>query len=397
MANFLLNESADNTFLQINDLGNKNEHYVSSHRFNLFQQFFIIGLDPKVIYNINEIDLLSFPSQYLEPKVISKYPNTSLPYLCIPDYVVASHCFPNGLEDIIIKNEKREKLKEEFFVFSIENHGYEDKESSLRTKKVYYTCYVFYEDIEDYRECINLKKNIKDKNVELNKNYFIPKAICISSFLPLYKEATTILKNLKQYTDKYSYKKCCKNINDNKNENFKNLIPIEKIIEGLIFNIPSLPRAKYTLRIVNDTFGISNKETEKIDTKKIQNKKNPNDKIIKEETNISKEILFKVSPVNKLPLPLIDFSQLMYFFQIDDIFEIIKWIILEVPILFFCENLKDLTYTIEGLVSLIYPFEYSYPVISILPEINYPFISIMKHFIFGINHKYTKDIFIQKK
>ena len=397
MANFLLNESADNTFLQINDLGNKNEHYVSSHRFNLFQQFFIIGLDPKVIYNINEIDLLSFPSQYLEPKVISKYPNTSLPYLCIPDYVVASHCFPNGLEDKIIKNEKKEKLKEEFFIFSIENHGYEDKESSLRTKKVYYTCYVFYEDIEDYRECINLKKNIKDKNVELNKNYFIPKAICISSFLPLYKEATTILKNLKQYTDKYSYKKCCKNINDNKNENYKNLIPIEKIIEGLIFNIPSLPRAKYTLRIVNDTFGISNKETEKIETKKIQNKKNPNDKIIKEEPNISKEVLFKVSPVNKLPLPLIDFSQLMYFFQIDDIFEIIKWIILEVPILFFCENLKDLTYTIEGLVSLIYPFEYSYPVISILPEINYPFISIMKHFIFGINHKYTKDIFIQKK
>ena len=86
----------------------------------------------------------------------------------------------------------------------------------------------------------------------------------------------------------------------------------------------------------------------------------------------------------------------MYFFQIDDIFEIIKWIILEVPILFFCENLKDLTYTIEGLVSLIYPFEYSYPVISILPEINYPFILFLKHFIFGINHKYTKDIFIQK-
>ena len=149
MASFLLNESADNTFLQINDLGNKNEHYVSSHKFNLFQQFFIIGLDPKVIYNINEIELLTLPSQYLEPKIISKYPNTTLPYLCIPDYVIASHCFPNGLEDKIIKTEKKEQLKEEYFIFSIENQGYEDKESSLRTKKVYYTCYVFYEDIYD--------------------------------------------------------------------------------------------------------------------------------------------------------------------------------------------------------------------------------------------------------
>jgi len=108
------------------------------------------------------------------------------------------------------------------------------------------------------------------------------------------------------------------------------------------------------------------------------------------------EVSFKHSPPNRLPLPIINFAELMHFFQIDDIFEIIKWIILEVPILFFCDDIKDLTYTIEGLVSLIYPFEYSYPVISVLPEKNYPMIAIMKHFIFGINYKYNKDIFIQK-
>ena len=388
MASLLLNESLDTTFLQINDLGNKNEHYVSSHKFNLFQQFFIIGLDPKVLYNINEIEILSLPSQYLEPKIISKYPNTSLPYLCIPDYVIASHCFPNGLKNKIIRNEKKEQIKDEVFIFSIENKGYEDKESSLRTKRVYYTCYFFYENIEDYRECINLRKKIKGQNRDLNKNYYIPKVICFSSFIPLYEQTTTILKNLKQYIDKYSYKKCCKEIKDNKDNNSeKNLVPIEKIIEGLIFNIPSLPRAKYTLRIVNDTFGFPNiPEKSKNDKEK--------DKNIQQ--NYPKEVIFSRSPMNKIPLPLIDFSQLMYFFQIDDIFEIIKWIILEVPVLFFCENIKDLTYTIEGIVSLLYPFEYSYPIISILPEINYPLISIMKHFIFGINYKYTKDIFSQK-
>ena len=387
MDNFLLNESLDSTFLQINDLDTKNEHYISSHKFNLFQQFFIIGLDPKIIYNINDIELLNYPSQYLEPKIISKYPSTSLPYLCIPDKILASHCFPNGLKNKLIKTDKREILKEEYFVFSIDNQGFEDKESSLRTKRVYYTCYLFYESIEDYRKCINLRNIKKNKNFELNQNLYIPKVICFSSFIPFYKKTTLILKYLKQYVDKYSYNNYCLSNENNKNNNNneKNLVPIEKIIEGIIFNIPSLPRSKFTLKIPNDTFGIQNNE-----------EKNASNKNIKEDTNNYKEVIFRVSPPNKMPLPLIDFSKLMYYFNIDDIFEIIKWIILEVPILFFCENIKDLTYTIEGIASLLYPFEYSYPIISILPEINYPFISIMKHFIFGINYKYSKEIFSQK-
>ena len=387
MASFLLNESADNTFLQINDVGNKNEHYVSSHKFNLFQQFFIIGLDPKVLYNINDMEILSLPSQYLEPKIISKYPNTPLPYLCIPDIIISSHCFPNGLKSKII-DEKEGKKKEEYFIFSLENQGYEDKENSLRTKRVYYICYLFYESIEDYRICVNLRKNNKNKIVELNRGLLIPKVICISSFFPFFQQTTIILKNLKQYIDKFSYNNCCSN-----NNNFeKNLIPIEKIIEGLIFNIPGLPRAKYTIKIPNDTFYIPNKEIEPVK----KTTKNKNDKNNNQELYYNKEVIFKLAPANKLPLPIIDYSQLMYYFQIDDIFEIIKWIILEVPIIFFCDNIKVLTYTIEGIVALIYPFEYAYPIISILPEQNYPLISIMKHFIFGINYKYNKDIFSQK-
>ena len=86
----------------------------------------------------------------------------------------------------------------------------------------------------------------------------------------------------------------------------------------------------------------------------------------------------------------------MKYFRIKEVFEIIKFILLEEPILFFCEDLHILTYIIEGLISLIYPFEYQYPIISILPEENFSFISIYKHFIFGINYKYSEDIF-QKK
>ena len=140
----LFNESFDNTFLQLNDLGNTNEHYLTSHKFNLFQQFFIIGLEPKIIFNLNKIEINSLPKKFLEPTIISKYPNISLPYLCIPDNIVASHCFPNGSVDIIIKDENTEILKDSNFIFSLDNHGYDDKENSLKTRKVYYACYYFY-------------------------------------------------------------------------------------------------------------------------------------------------------------------------------------------------------------------------------------------------------------
>ena len=126
----LFNESFDNTFLQLNDLGNSNEFYISSHKFNLFQQFFIIGLEPKIIYNLNKIELNKLPKKFLEPVIISKYPNIALPYLCIPDKIIASHCFPKGLVDIIIKDENTEKLKDTNFIFSLDNPGYEEKENS---------------------------------------------------------------------------------------------------------------------------------------------------------------------------------------------------------------------------------------------------------------------------
>ena len=372
MDEFIFNESFDKTFVQMNDLGNSNEHYVSSHKFNLFQQFFIIGLEPKLIYNINKIDLKSLPSKFLEPSVISKYPNIALPYLCIPDKIVSSHCFPKGFVDIITKEENGLKMKDGNFIFSLDNPGYEEKDNSLRTKKLYYTCYYFYESIEDYNIFIKLRETSKNENNLFNQNYFIKKIICISSFLPLYKEAVKILRYLKKYIEYYSLKNMNGKIEIMKN----NFIPIEKIIEGLIFNIPSLPRTKYEIHMSNETFSFDN---------------NDNDK----EKN-RKEIIFKSLPVNKLPKSKIDISNLMNFFNLEEILEIIKWIILEVPILFFCENINDLTYTIEGIISLIYPFEYPYPVISILPEENYSMISIMKHFIFGINYKFSKDLLKKK-
>ena len=367
----IFDESFDNTFIQLNNLGNLNEHYVSSHKFNLFQQFYVIGLEPKIIYNINKAELKNLPKILLEPKIISKYPNIDLPYLCIPDYIIISHCFPNGTVDIITKDEKCEKIKDGNFIFSLDNQGYEEKENSLVTKKVYYTCYSFYENIEDYRLFVNLRNSSSENNGAFNKNYYIKKVICISSFKPIYKKAKYILRYLRKYIESNSLKLDNGNIKIMKT----NLIPIEKIIEGLIFNIPSIPRAKYSLIMNNDTFDFDNNN--------IKDKK-------------KKEIIFRESPINKLPKPIFDYSDLLIFFNFEEIFEIIKWIILEMPILFFCENIKDLTYTIEGITSLIFPFEYPYPIVSILPEENYSMITILKHYIFGINHKFNKEACSQK-
>ena len=277
----ILNESFDKTFIQLNNLGNSNENYTSSHKFNLFQQFFIIGLEPKVIYNINKVQLSNYPKKFLEPVIISKYPNISFPYLCIPDNIIISHCFPNGFVDII-EDENNLKIKEGNFIFSLDNQGYEEKDNSLRTKKVYYTCYYFYENIEDYRLFVNLREsNLKNKNNSFNKNCYIKKVLCLSSFHPIYKESQIILKNLKKYIENYSLNNKNEKIEINKN----NYIPIEKIIEGLIYNIPSLPKSNFSIKINNETFNFDN----------------------------NNEIIFKETTINKLPKSRFDIENLLFF------------------------------------------------------------------------------------
>ena len=59
---------------QNNNIINESSSNLSEHKFNLYQQFFIIGLDPKLMFNINKIDLKSLPESNLSPMMISKFP-----------------------------------------------------------------------------------------------------------------------------------------------------------------------------------------------------------------------------------------------------------------------------------------------------------------------------------
>ena len=102
-----------NTLLKQNSL-NENNNEIFAHKYNLFQQFFVVGFDPKIMYKIHTIDLKELPNELVSPKIISKYPNKDLPYINIPDSVVASHCFPKGLVKKILNYDNKdlkEKLK----------------------------------------------------------------------------------------------------------------------------------------------------------------------------------------------------------------------------------------------------------------------------------------------
>ena len=361
------------------------DNIIINHKYNFYQQFLVISIDPKIMCSINHYDLKSLQEPYSSPKVISKYPNVDLPYLIIPDSVVASHCFPQGIINEIIDYDDNDLSKKESqtqnFVFALENMCPDNKTSSLRTNKVYYTCLLFYENIENYRKCINQKhfyKKNKDNEEIQNKGLLIPKVICLSSFSPFYEQTKYILHRIKNYVNNFNY--------NNKSKENINIYPIEKIIEGIIFNMPSLPRGNFSIKLDNESFTY----------KQRLNNENKNNSLLNNIDIDLKQIIFHENQPNVNPRETFNYSILMTYFRIEEIFEVIKFIILEEPILFFSEDKEALTNVIECLVSLIYPLEYPYPVIAILPEQNYSLISLFKHFIFGINYRYSEDVLNRK-
>ena len=80
---------------------------------------------------------------------------------------------------------------------------------------------------------------------------------------------------------------------------------------------------------------------------------------------------------------------LIFIFKIDEIIDVIKCLLLEIPILFFSKNKEKLTNIFETFLCLISPFEYQYPKVSILPDINAGIIEMAKSFVFGINYEWV--------
>ena len=239
-----------------------------------------------------------------------------------------SHCFPNGYS--LIKNDK--KPEDEYFYFSIDNIFGLTPEN----KKLYFVCVIIHEAIESY---LNLNK--KCGKVERNSysDIYMPKVLCLSSFVSFPNETKMLLNELIIYV---------------KNNNIT--IPLEKIIESIIFGIPRPLKAYFYIAF---------------------------NKIIPAQ---SKDIYFILREFNQYQFNSYIFQSIFNFTTVN-ILSIYKCLLLEIPLLFFSSNKELLSNIIESFLSLIYPFEYQYPNITILPDSNCGLIETEKCFIFGINRK----------
>ena len=379
---------------------------------NLIQNFYIIGVTSEEI-NSHYEEIISNSNFSFKPKIISKFPNLNSNFNTIPDEIIIEHCFPIGYK--IIK-EKSNNISEQnnFFWFELENSKYNYiSKYQIFYSKIYFTCFKFNEslyNIDKINQELNLEKKTNNKvplfkenkintNLNENKNIFFPKVICFASLLPYHTELSRILQNLYDYLIYYN-----NNLNKNSNNEdnlIKDLSPIEKIIEQIVMTIPFPISIRndycilYKFNFPIDVIINSDSENNKINTKnkkvnntsKVQKKNFPYD-----NTNI---IFPKIDIINTFMnnIESIPLSSLFIYFTEEEIIKIYKYIILELPILFFSDNLEILSKIISGFLNLLSPFEYVQPHIFILPSKFYGIINIEDKFIFGINENYNIDFF----
>ena len=295
----------------------------------LFQYFYIFGVEPD---SINAEDL-SKDTEYLLPNflkedLLTKYPPFERSQSDIDSNIVMSHCFPNGY--CLIK--KNKNPEDEYFFFSIDNIFGLTPEN----KKLYFVCVIIYEPMKSY---LSLNKKCGESESNSYSDIYVPKALCLSSFVSFPNEVKLLLNELLIYM---------------RNNNIT--IPMEKIIESIIFGIPRPLKAYFYIAF---------------------------NKIIPAQ---SKDIYFILREFNQYQFSSYAFQSIFKFTTVN-ILSIYKCILLEIPLLFFSSNKELLSNTIESFLSLIYPFEYQYPHVTILPDSNCGLIESEKSFIFGINRK----------
>ena len=351
-----------------------------SMKYNLFQNFYIIGYSLSDFYSTKTKNIYTFQDIFtdslnvkLNPKLISKFPSSIKNINSIPDDLVISHCFPNGLK---ILNNPFLISQLTHFEFNLENipANYTEEDKFLYSK-IYFNCLEFYEPLSQY---LKLKKEIlsqstknkiqiePDKTSKENldiKNYYLPKIICFASLFPYSNEIKEILYNIYNF-----YRNNI--ITDNNNIN--NLLSIEKIVEQIIMKTP-LPFSSNAQTIISFKLNNIKKNIQSIDKIKFP-VYNLKESYIKNYTTIS-------------------FGELFNYFSIEDIMKIFKYIILEIPLLFFCKNKNVLSLFIDNFISLLNPFCYVLPHISLLPYELYGLINSEQKFIFGINEEYSKNFF----
>ena len=338
----------------------------------LIQYFYSFGVEPNSL-DISDLtlDRVFLKPDYKEVQLISEYPPYERSQSSIESNIIMNHCFPNGYS----LKEKEKQPEDEFFYFDLDNLFSLINEN----KKLYFVCVIIYEPFKSYLkiksnneipESIKSEPGIKkeesnesDKNKDKNKeetpqkkenkeikkkeilidNIYVPKALCLSSFVSFPHEIKLLLKELLKYIRSDDI-----------------TIPIEKIIETMIFGIPRPLRAYFYLSCNKSNWIIPRQNT---------------------------DIDFILREFNQYKFSSYAFQSIFKFIP-KNILSIYKCLLLEIPIIFFSVNKELLSNIIESFLSLLYPLEYQYPHISILPDSNAGIIELEKCFVLGINREF---------
>ena len=352
---------------------------------NLIDYFLILGLEPNIFMNKwlyeNDADILNkVYKDKLQPKILSSFPCFEKHTIAFDDSIL-THCFPYGFELISSQSKPKSKL----FSFILDNNYF-----NLNYPQKYLTCLLFYENIAGYRvlyeqnqklsekfddpDAYNIVPEMSDviKNVK-NKNIYVPKCLLIISLYPYFSEFEKILTEIYSYSinlvnedikgeqeDKKDEKKKQKDLKQKRRKIYQEInVPIDKIVENLCIELPEPPR------------GVS---------------------YLEYNLNNEKRII-KQNLMNQLPIININFKKLFLDFEIKDIVSIYNYLFLETRILFFSKNIEILNIYIYGLLALLYPFQYQYQIVTILPEQNFEIMESITPFIAGINQTFQEDFF----
>jgi len=327
----------------------------------LIKHFFILGIDTDKIIDTNYFSNIKniSDSHKLTPSILSFFPSFPKNSIYIDKNILLHHCFPNGF---YIKKFNQFPFPEHF-TFELSNFPLNNKQSSL-----YFTCLSFYEPIENY----NLFKIIHDKGAKFAQKYLQTPQNSQNDNLynndigitcPLIGQGYYIEKVIGFISGEYHPKVLTKILyllHGKYTGHFNEIKePLEKIIENLIFKIPAMKFGKCKLEV----------------------------RLFK------KEHYFEYQPVNSVPLSDIEINKLFERYDVNDILQIFKYLLLEEPILIFSEKKSELTSAFDSLLSLLYPFKYIQPHCSILPNNSFGLIESCDKFIFGINQSYGDDFF----
>ena len=347
-----------------------NKNTLHNHIYNLIQYFYVIGIDSNVpftetFYDINDnvnsdynnlqsnnhnTDNNSNIIKTFIPKVISKYPNIDLPYLALSNDIIASHAFPNNIS-LCFNNNNDTLLYNEYFIFSFQNQNPNKHHLHCKTERIYFTCLLFYEQLSSYTHFYNLKfPNAQPLNNTLSSNttIYVPKVISICSFVPLH----------------YTYYKILHIIKEHITSSHSTTFPIEKLIEHFIYDIPTPPRGLVTINYIY---------------------------------NNNKSFIIEQTPINTLSNPDNDLLTLLNNITLEQIFQMIKCLLLEISLIVFCKDKFILSNIVESLPTLIKPINYIYPIISILPRMNFALLQSLSTYIIGINDEYYESYFNDNK